>query len=443
MVRPGHSVARNFAELCAAWLEANQKPSRSEATVRAVALASDLLVDMTRPQREMIAGTAFFDTLATVARWWHDGTRTELVCSDEPAINARAHVVHLATGIHATGGHTRVIEDIIRLAPQCRHTLLLTDLESIGADAMRAELRTGIDCVVETLGPGSIQQKFLSGLARLRQLAPDAMVAYGNPNDPLAAMLLAEARIAKRWHVHHADHSFSIVPARTDIPVMTLFPRAAEGLHQQGIDTIVPLFVTCVDPMSGALDSSLVAPPDGRFSTLTCGGSGKFRDRGPHTYLDLLRVRFTARDGHHTHIGPLSPSTLKATANLMRSLGREHDFTHIPFVPHLAQTLLTLRPSLYIGSFPMGGKRASVEAMAAACPITAWDREGFHCAADIMYPEHLGFADLAQFGRGVADFSTPDYVRHARLSRTFFETTYAEANLHRRLEHVFQINARR
>ena len=434
----GVSEAKVFHNLCVAWLRRSESRLPPRAVERAVTLAGDVLLLATQPERELIAGSAFFDRLAGVSHCRISERQTRPLMSQEPVPkrgaqgHARGRVCHLVSEIYAAGGHTRVLEDIVRLTPNYEHLVVATDPANRGVAHLRDAMRTGIDCTVIVVEGKGTQQKLESGLKLIEQFAPGTLFSFGHPNDPIVAMLLAAARVPKRIHVHHADHSYSLMPARTDIAVAALFPKAAQGLRQVGIENIVPLYVTCADPERHVGPAPSARGQSG-FLTATCGGQQKFRDRRTHRYLDLLRIQFTARDGRHVHIGPLNAETKKAIETLQRELGRSEAFEHVPFTPNLAVALKHLRPDVYLGSYPMGGKRASVEAMAASCPIAAWANEGFHCAADIIYPQHLSYGDISQLYAVLRDFKKEDYDRHAKWSRAYFEEMYSEDRLKTRL----------
>ena len=72
-------------------------------------------------------------------------------------------------------------------------------------------------------------------------------------------------------------------------------------------------------------------------------------------------------------------------------------------------------------------------AMAAGWPIAARANEGFHCAADIIYPQHLSYGDISQLYAVLRDFKKEDYDRHAKWSRAYFEEMYSEDRLKTRL----------
>jgi hypothetical protein len=170
-----------------------------------------------------------------------------------------------------------------------------------------------------------------------------------------------------------------------------------------------------------------------RFTTATCGAAGKFAPRRGRDYVALLEARYAARDGRHIHIGPIDNEPLEKIDALLARIGRRGDFVHIPFVPHLSVALAIIRPDLYVGSYPMGGKRASVEAMAAGSPFAAWQKEGYHSAAEGIYREHLRWDDLDDLSAIIAGFTARQRSWHAIRSRRFFDRFHSQHILKQRL----------
>ena len=62
-------------------------------------------------------------------------------------------------------------------------------------------------------------------------------------------------------------------------------------------------------------------------------------------------------------------------------------FVHVGRVSHLASALSELAPSVYIDSYPIGGGKAIVEAMAAGLPICAATHDPSLDSSSFCYPE--------------------------------------------------------
>jgi hypothetical protein len=436
---PIETAAAKFAEDVVAWAKRMEGALDLPALMATVHLAGLILFRATEGRRRLQAGVALYQLLADAASRasWLYRRRTPPNKSTD-ASKVAGCICYLASEIYQLGGHTRLIEDFVRLAPGYRHVVLVT---SCGRPLAESALRPGTDCELYVLEETDRLAKLQSGLRILEEIAPDAVLGLGHPFDPLVGLLIEFYRPRRKVHVHHADHSFSLVPAAKDFPVAVLFRGAAEALRTAGVRRIVHLPVTCTDPRSSMAAGAAVALPpldNSPFTTATSGSPNKFDPRSDADYLDLLAVRYSAKHGRHLHFGPLRPEMVEQIEALQLKLGRTGDFVQIPFVPYLSVALAAVRPDLYVGSYPMGGKRASVEAMAAGCPIAAWQQEGYHSAAEIVYPEHLRWDDLDELAGILVNFTQEKREWHSQRSRECFERNHSEAMLR---DHLFSLLA--
>ena len=134
------------------------------------------------------------------------------------------------------------------------------------------------------------------------------------------------------------------------------------------------------------------------------------------------------------HIGPLSAEqTLRVDQHLDKLSCRER-FVHIEHVPHLASALCELAPSVYIDSYPIGGGKAIVEAMAAGLPICAASHDANMDSSSFCYPQCFRWTHPAQLGKILATLDPPTVERHAALSRRYFERNHSPTIFKRRLQ---------
>jgi hypothetical protein len=423
---PDGAATSGFARAAIEYLVAKEGDLDLSTLLATVQATTRILFRTTAARRQLIAGVDYFQFLAFLAN------RIALPVLQNVILAQGRTICYLASQIYPIGGHTRVIEDLIRLAPSYRHVLIVTNPEDWETVRVESAIRRGTHCELCVLEGTDTIAKVREGARILAANAPSTVVAVGHPDDPIVPILLSMTPAGKKLHVHHADHMFSLVPSSKDIPVVVLFRGAEGALRSAGIDNLVYLPVTCTDPrLIAAVDQGGPVPRSGAhvFTTTTSGSSNKFDPRAGADYLDLMEMRYRARGGRHVHFGPLMPDTLAHIDLLLSRMRRHGDFVHVPFVPYLSHALATLQPDLYIGSYPMGGKRASVEAMAAACPIAAWQTEGYHSAAEIIYPEHLRWNNLSELAAIITGFSEQTGKLHQEYSRDYFEQNHSEAFL--------------
>jgi hypothetical protein len=147
-----------------------------------------------------------------------------------------------------------------------------------------------------------------------------------------------------------------------------------------------------------------------------------------------LTERFAARNGAHVHIGSLSGEQMRRIEQHLDKLGCRESFVYIEHVPHLASALCELAPSVYIDSYPIGGGRAIVEAMAAGLPICAASHDPNLDSSSFCYPERFLWTHPGQVGTILAELDPTTAERHVALSRRYFERNHSPTTFKRRLQ---------
>ena len=231
--------------------------------------------------------------------------------------------------------------------------------------------------------------------------------------------------------IHHNDCRFALGRSLGETVHVALGRHFQDFARREwGLETaFLPL--TCREPVIG---KAVGWARDRPFLTVTSGSSHKFDLNGALSYLDILKERFAAREGAHVHIGSLSgEQKLRIEQHLDKLICRER-FVYREHVPHLAPALCELAPSVYIDSYPIGGGRALVEAMAAGLPICASSHDPNLDGSSFCYPEHLSWTDPAQVGTILAGLDRATLERHAALSRTYFERNHSPRIFKQRLQ---------
>ena len=128
--------------------------------------------------------------------------------------------------------------------------------------------------------------------------------------------------------------------------------------------------------------------------------------------------------GLHIHIGHLHNETLVQISDGMAQAGLPKDrFRWISSVPDLWEALLELKPNLYIGSFPIGGGRATVEAMGAGLPLLIYDnyRSMFLSVVNEIYEGAMVWRTEAELLGHLRNLNLPTLLKQAQMSRAFYE----------------------
>ena len=279
-------------------------------------------------------------------------------------------VIHIATEVYSTGGHTRIIEDIAGIFPRHQHILVLTDLYG-NCQAGRANvsglndrfLKKNIKVIF--LGDGSITER----VKRLREIVSNFkpkvvslmahhfdVVTYSAVNDSLAASVL---------FFHHADHQASLGATRTDYAHIDFGPACYHACSSNQFlnHTMIGMTVPDAKPLKKVRSNE---PLIGA----TSGNWHKFVGFNSFTYIDLLIALFKNGVGKFYHIGGVPDDQISIIRSTIQGIGGNSDWiTFTGEVQSLQNTMREIEPDFYMNSHPTGGGRATVEAMSLGLPI--------------------------------------------------------------------------
>jgi hypothetical protein len=336
--------------------------------------------------------------------------------------------VYLATELYRTGGHTAVLEDLIKIkAFPGKPTIVLTNtLGTADIDAIHQRFRA-YDVAIHCAPGGALEQRLLWTLKTLRQLRPSTLVLFNHHEDSVAIAAAQPQLAAQTVFYHHADHHLCL---GVTLPYDLHADPSPMGYHNcrdaLRLSNNVYWPLTAEDRgHPGTHRRSLTAGE--RLRTCSAGTRNKFEQPYRFDYADVVPRILAATNGSHVHIGLLSESTLERIAAGMRRASIPADrLTYIEWVPSLWQALQDERVDVYIGSFPITGSRSIVEALGSGTPVVGHQSylSRFHGGADMLYPQAAAWRtpdDLCGHLAGL----TPDRVREeAELARAHFDAMH-------------------
>jgi hypothetical protein len=289
---------------------------------------------------------------------------------DLPATRAHSGNWVLATCLYETGGHTPVIRDLASALPDGLSGLVLTlaghDLSQLTPAAVA---RTGLaEDAVHHAGAPTLAGTCENVLRFFDERPPKRLFLFHHPDD--AAAIAAASALASRgadvWLVHHVDVCPCVGLFLPRVRLIDLTPRAcAFTRHVLGLDTIF-LPLTCPDPGS----AQTILPRRDGLTTALAGSAFKASQDSAHDYPAVIAAMLHAGGGTHVHIGPLGDDQREAIAKTLHAGNIDRSrFVHVPVAPTLLKALRDERIDLLINTWPLGGARTAVEAMAAGVPV--------------------------------------------------------------------------
>jgi hypothetical protein len=352
-----------------------------------------------------------------------------------PRPGAQKVNVYVASRLHASGGHTAAMGDIIRLGPAARSIVLLT---GVGGPTDHAAVQHRFESIAniefDYAPRGSHIDKLDWLMRKLRELAPADVWLFNHHQDSVAIAAVQPNAGYRLRYFHHGDHN------------LCLGVHLAYGDH---IDTHPMGFHVCREQLGMATNRylPLAAKDQGTRAAsgrspgqplITCTAAGFNKIEVPYfiNYTEVVPGLVKASGGRHLHIGPLSTSARRKIRSGLRKLGLpESAFVYLPYVPSVWNAMHQYQVDFYVASFPYGGARTLLEVMGAGIPVAAHS----HCASrllggfDMAYEGALIWREPEQLYDYVKKLQPADLAAQAILARRRYEQFHSEAALRQAL----------
>jgi hypothetical protein len=297
-------------------------------------------------------------------------------------------VVYLASRLYATGGHTAVLADLIRLGPSARSIILISGTAGTTDHAALLHRFKGNAQVSFEYAPRGSRLKKLNWLQlKLLDLSPDTVWLFNHCQDSVAvAAVQPDAGYRLRYY-HHGDHQLCLGVHLDYADHIDPHPMGFHNCRESlGISNNRYLPLVVAD--QGKRQVQVERTPNFRLTTCTAARPNKIEVPYFISYADVLPELLHASGGRHIHIGPLSPLNLLRIRRGIRKRGLpETSFVYIPYVQSVWHTLHEYRVDLYVASFPYGGARTLIEAMGAGVAVALH----LHCHSRLLSTFDMAF----------------------------------------------------
>ncbi|MGO4235350.1 glycosyltransferase family 4 protein [Pseudarthrobacter sp. YAF2] len=342
-----------------------------------------------------------------------------------PGKGARRRVVHVATQLYGTGGHTQSIAHWIRQDPESCHQVVVTRQGSTECPAKIAGcLSDPRDLLLLDRRPGGLIKR-AAVLRRIIALA-DVVIVHAHPHDVVPSLALGVPGTPPAVYVNHADHVFW---QGTSAAALVLCLRESGrdlAVHRRGIDAnrcVVANRPLELAPAGAADESQKSAARTGwgvqdtDFVVVSAAAGSKYDPVGPDSLIDLFRS-FLLRRPHARLLVAGPPPTgawaaaAAATGGRIRAVGRLATIS----------TLMSIADA-YVDSFPFASLTSMLEAGAHGLPLVTFRGHPAECA--VLGSDTPGLEDLllapstpAGFVSALAGLADSDSTRTARGAAT-------------------------
>jgi hypothetical protein len=346
----------------------------------------------------------------------------------------------IATELYALGGHTRVLEDVARELAE--PTIVLTDLfGSCEQDPQKTEWVKNLfpKGNVLVLPAGTYWQKCEMLRRFTLALNPRGIVYFGHHQDPIPFVATLASPAPHKVFVHHGDHNPSLGCTIESLRHVDLSEGVREvcAAHLHTPPLTLPLHV---DDQGARLFGAVHT---GDCSVVTSGHPAKFARSGAVALQQIVQTTLATVGGKHFHIGPLDADWVAEIHAALQAGGTDPSrFVHLGWVPSLWQSLKALDAAFYIGSAPLGGGRAAVEAQGCGYPVLYFENAE-HTTLPAHHPLYasrgLGWSTTTQLAEVLAAAAP----RHAALSaaaRALYEEGFSRLPFRRALIEMLDLH---
>ena len=334
--------------------------------------------------------------------WRHIQTSIQFTHRNDESGNT---VVYVASSLHASGGHTPVLADIIRLGPPAKSIILITG--TVGATdlaAIRHRFEGLAQVSFECAPRGTFVEKLDWLQRKFLEFSPSTVWLFNHHQDSVAvAAVQPDAGYRLRFY-HHGDHQLCLGVYLNYADHVDPHPMGFHNCRDRlGIQGNRYLPLTVKDQGERTAENGSTAGT----RLITCTAASRNKIEAPYFihYADVVPEMLHASGGKHIHIGPLNLLTLWKIRRAIRKLGLpENCFVHIPYVRSVWRALHEYRVDLYVASFPYGGGRTLIEAMGAGVAVA----NHIHCHSRLLSTFDMAF-EGAMFWRNPSELY--NYVR--------------------------------
>ena len=354
-----------------------------------------------------------------------------------PEMRDDDRVVYLVTELCATGGHTRVLSDIIRAESKAKQSILVSNILDSTNTKEVFKLFQDLGVELKIAPPSSMAEKLAWMQQQLYLLRPAKTYMLIHHFDAVSVAAAQKELVGQLNFFHNCDHSLAL---GVHIPHVQHIDCHAKGFYgcreRDGIHNNVFWPLTAEDKGHRA---DLPFYSRGHLTTCTSGGFEKFEfnhytQHSPYLYDygTLVPLILKTSKGSHVHIGKLSERLLKTIKDGLKKFKiSDSRFIYKPYVPSLWEALLEMEIDLYVGSFPLGGGRATIEALGAGLPMIVHNnyRSVFFSDLNEAYEGAMVWRQPQELFSHLQTLTNDSLKDHAKRSRRQYEENHTAASL--------------
>ncbi|ODG99008.1 hypothetical protein A4S05_06640 [Nostoc sp. KVJ20] len=312
-----------------------------------------------------------------------------LLTIDSHSNNNNENIIYIATELYKTGGHTAVLEDLIKAQPHKKHIILITDIFNTVNRKIILNRFSSLNVQIEWAPQSSLLEKLLWLQDQLAEKQLSQVFLFNHWQDAVAIAAVQPNLAQQLIFYHHCDHQLCLglylSHAKHIDPHAFGFYNCR---HNLGVANTI--YIPLVVEDSGTRSTELPFIANAKLRTCSSGSGNKFEQNYQYSYIEEVAKILDVTQGTHIHIGELSHYSLEQIRRGLEERGiAQESFIYIPWVKSLWQAIHEQKIDVYINSFPLGGGRASIEIMGSGTPFIGHKNYNSRVLSgiDIVYPE--------------------------------------------------------
>jgi hypothetical protein len=293
---------------------------------------------------------------------------------DVPLAKSNDHVLVVATRLYEVGGHSKVASDIAAIIGpgdttivytdtdhELRHEKLLNVRRAPAAERHRANLLLGADSLVG---------KILELYNLVAAVRPGRIFLLTHHFDMVAPIALWPFRSVVEY-LHHADHLPTLGATLPWSAHVDLTYRCHGVCQRAGLNPIYAGLTVPPGTVAAAARPPLIGErTPGPLRIATCGHLDKYRGAMTHRWLDFVIAALRQPGGAELiHFGRVDEAFRAEMQQGLTAAGFDPAaYVFAGETPDLSADLQARNVDAYLMSYPLGGGKAGVEAMAVGLP---------------------------------------------------------------------------
>lgn len=348
-----------------------------------------------------------------------------LIASTKPL---KKTMIVVCTGLYRYGGTTHVIKDLVNAHPDYECIVIASNyLENMTPEDLALSKIDGTAAALSVCPPGDAESKMMWLMHKFLEKSPSRIFLLNHHQDSVivsaAAPFVSNADVI---FYHHADYNMCLgVHLKGTIHVDPHNVGYYNCRGKEGISDNAYIPMTVDDRTERRDFTEFMA--DGSLTTCSSGHYHKFRNFYLYPYPELIAERLKRRGGNHIHIGEIPLADLASIRQSLVDNGVDTDrFIHIPWVESFWNAIVEQSVDLFIGSFPIGGARTTIEVMGAGIPLLMPNNylSRFFSSRDIVYRECFTWTYPEDFLKVIKEVTPATLQIHSARSRQHYDAFY-------------------